>query len=53
MLVTSDALIGGLLGNEAAIAWVLIVAGAIFVTAFVVTWIALVRRGSNREWPIR
>jgi uncharacterized membrane protein len=53
MLMTSDAVVSGLFGNDAAIAWVLIVVGVIFVTVFVVTWIVLVRRGSNREWPIR
>ena len=51
--MTSDAVVSGLFGNNAAIAWVLVVVGAILVTAFVVMWIVLVRWGSNREWPIR
>jgi hypothetical protein len=53
MLLTSATVISGLFRNDTAIAWVLIVVGAILVTAFVVTWIVLVRRGSNREWPTR
>jgi hypothetical protein len=53
MMSMPTALVSGLFGNDAAIFGVLIVVGLIFVTAFVVGWIVIVRRGSNREWPTR
>ena len=53
MSFTSNALVSGLFGNDMAIYVVMIVVGVILVTGFVVGWIVMVRRGSNREWPIR
>jgi hypothetical protein len=49
----SGALLSGLFGNATAIFWVLTVVGAILVVGFVVGWLLIVRRGSNREWPVR
>ena len=53
MLALSNALVTGIFRNEAAIFVVMILIGLIIVTAFVIGWIVLVRRGSNREWPTR
>jgi uncharacterized membrane protein len=49
----SNAVVSGLFHNSAAIYGVMIVVGVILVTLFVVGWLVMVRRGSNREWPIR
>jgi len=53
MPFTSNAVISGVFGNAAAIYVVMIVVGVLIVTGFVVGWLVMVRRGSNREWPIR
>jgi hypothetical protein len=53
MPFTSNALISGIFGNAAAIYVVMIVVGVLIVTGFVVGWLIMVHRGSNREWPIR
>jgi hypothetical protein len=53
MPFTSNTLISGVFGNAAAIYVVMIVVGVLIVTGFVVGWLVMVRRGSNREWPIR
>jgi hypothetical protein len=49
----SNAVVSGIFRNSAAIYTVMIIVGVIFVTLFVVSWIVIVRRGSNREWPTR
>jgi hypothetical protein len=53
MELMSNAVVSGIFRNAAAIYTVMIIVGVIFVTLFVVGWIVMVRRGSNREWPIR
>lgn len=53
MYVSSQALISGLFGNEAAIYVVLTVVGLLMVAAFVVGLIVLVLKNINGQWPIR
>jgi flagellar biosynthesis protein FliQ len=53
MFFSSQALISGLFGNEAAIYVVLTVVGLLMVATFVVGLIVLVLKNINRQWPIR
>jgi hypothetical protein len=53
MYFTSQTMISGLFGNEAAIYVVLTVVGLAMVAIFAVGLIVLVLKNLNREWPIR
>lgn len=53
MYFSSQAMISGLFGNEAAIYVVLTIVGLLMVTTFVVGIIVLVLKNIDREWPTR